>query len=149
MQRKQQEWQERHEQQERQHHTGAKSIFGAAIRKSEGFLTLPYTVITVRETQTLGKNTVNDLHHHLSLHIVDAAAGYSGTTSKSLMREAQLSSCNKRTADGRDRQLDRQIGVTVILWRVCISPWKPKSLEYIPDWSYSRQSRTSNITYVK
>ena len=108
-----------------------------------------FTVITARETQTLGKNTVNDLHHHLSLHIVDAAAGYSGTTSKSLMREAQLSSCNKRTADGRDRQLDRQIGVTVILWRVCISPWKPKSLEYIPDWSYSRQSRTSNITYVK
>lgn len=81
---------------------------------------------------------------------MDAAAGYSGTTSKSLMREAQLSSCNKRTADGRDRQLDRQIGVMVILWRVCISPWKPKSLEYkYIGLEQSRTSRTSNITYVK
>ena len=52
---------------------------------------------------------------------------------KSFIRDT-FSSCNNGTADGRDRQLDRQIGVTsrIVEYDHCwiISPWKPKSLEY-------------------
>lgn len=67
-------------------------------------------------------------NYHVSLHNVDAAAGYSSTTRKSFIRDT-FSSCNNGTAGGRDRQLDRQIGVTVVSLNTTIAVNQPMETE--------------------